>query len=252
MAEGSVKIVGIGVCGPNEASRYMDKTMREFKRLCDEVIIVTNNATLKEKKLIKKYGFMQYEDNREWGIDQPNIKTELLTKAGELNPDWIIALDMDEVFAPEFTREEAERLARTTEIRYNFLVVNLYNDEHHFAHDAGIQRFWNIRFYKFLPEYGLQFQKKNVHCGLGPPIVYKYGWHAPYYLLHYGLMKKEDRQRKIERYKKYDPMKRWKAGAYYDDLGRELKMIQLDTQGLLNKLRESPETQPRKTPALPK
>jgi hypothetical protein len=228
----------------------MRRTMEEYKRLCDEVLIVTNNATQAEIDLLDEYGFAHYEDNREWGIDQPNIKTDLLTKAGELGPDWIIALDMDEVFAPEFTRAEAERLAGTEEIAWYFMVVNLYNDEQHFAHDVGIQRFWNIRFYKFLPEYGLQFQRKSLHCGLGPPIAYKYGWHAPFYLLHYGLMRPEDRARKVERYQKYDPARVFKAGPYYDDLQRELKMHEFDAKGLLGKLREAPDTQPRKTPKL--
>lgn len=242
------RIIGIGVCGPHEADRYMEATLKEFKRLCDEVIIVTCNATQKEKALIKKYGFHTYEDNREWGKEQPNIKTDLLTRAGELKPDWIIALDMDEIFPPEFTREEALRLASGNEIAWYFLIVNLYNDREHFAHDVGIQRFWNIRFYKYAPEYGLQFQRKNLHCGLGPPIMYKYGWHAPYYVEHYGLMKPEDRQRKAERYKQYDPRAVFKNSVYYEDLERELKPHVFDRQQLLRKLAESPECQPRQLP----
>lgn len=243
-----MRIIGIGVIGPNE--KYLENTLKEFKRLCDDVLLVTNNADDKTKELIDSYGFKRYEDNREWGIDQPNIKTDLLTKAGELNPDWIIALDADEVFAPEFTREEAERLASGDEIAYYFMVVNLYKDKDHFAHSTGIQRFWNIRFYKYLPEFGLQFQRKNVHCGLAPPIAYKYGWYAPYYLEHYGLMLKQDRDRRIQRYAKYDPTRRFKAGTYYDELGMELKAYEFDRKGLLGKLREARETQPRKMPRL--
>lgn len=245
-----MKIVGVGVCGPGESDRYMDRTMKEFKRLCDEVLIVTNNANEKDKQLIRDYGFQQYEDNREWGKEQPTIKTELLTRAGNLNADWIIALDMDEVFCSEFTRADAERLASGTEIAFYFLIVNLYNDENHFAHDVGIQRFWNIRFYKYAPEYGLQFQRKNLHCGLGPPIMYRYGWYAPYYVLHYGLMKKEDRLKKVERYLKYDPKRIFKTGPYYDDLQRDLKMRDFDGPGLLRKLNELKECKTRQTPKI--
>ncbi len=247
-----MKIVGIGVCGGGEADRYMRATLEEFKRLCDETIIATCNATQKEKDLIEEYGFTQYEDNREWGIDQPNIKTSLLTRSGELSPDWIIALDMDEKFAPEFTREEAEKLVTENpeEIAWYFLVVNLYNDINHFAHDIGIQRFWNIRFYKYAPEYGLQFQRKNLHCGLGPPIMYRYGWYAPYYLEHYGLMLKEDRDRRVERYTKYDPKAVFKNRVYYDDLSRELKAHVFDRPQLLKKLKEAPDTQKRNTPKI--
>jgi hypothetical protein len=243
-----MRIVGIGVVGPHE--KYLDRTLNEFRRLCDNVLLVTNNADEETISLIDQYGFDHYEDNREWGVHQPDIKTDLLARAGAYNPDWIIALDADEVFAPEFTREEALRLAGLGEIAWYFLVVNLYNDEEHFAHSAGIQRFWNIRFYKYAPEYGLQFLKKNLHCGLGPPIMYKYGWHAPYYLLHYGLMLEEDRLRKQERYRKYDPTKRFKAGVYYDELGQELPMRVLDTVQLLANLKEAPDTQPRKTPKI--
>lgn len=238
------------VCGPKE--KYLDRTLKEFKRLCDDVMIATNNIDEKSKRIIKKYGFKSYKDNREWGKEQPSIKTDLLTRAGrELAPDWIIALDADEVFCPSFTRERAEALTSTGEIAYHFLVVNLYNDENHFAHSYGIQRFWNIRFFKYLPEYGLQFQRKALHCGLAPPIAYKYGWYAPFYLLHYGLMAKEDRERKIARYATYDPYKKYKSGVYYDELGQELPMRLFDPVGLLAKLEESKECRPRKTPRLP-
>lgn len=236
------------VCGPNE--KYLEDSLKEFKRLCDDAVVATNNADQKTKDLIKKYGFWQYEDNREWGIHQPSIKTDLLKKIGGLKPDWIIALDADEKFAPEFTRTEAERLASLDEIAWYFTVVNLYNDKDHFVHGAGIQRFWNIRFYQFLPQYGLQFQRKNLHCGLAPPIAYQYGWHAPYYLEHYGLMAKEDRLRKVERYKKFDPNAKFKGKEYYDDLSRDLRIIPFDRQRLLKQLAESPDTQPRKRPKL--
>lgn len=238
----------MGVVGPNE--KYLKNTLEEFKRLCDDTILCTNNADEETKKLIKSYGFWTYEDNREWGVAQPLIKTDLLARVAKLRPDWIIALDADEIFAPEFTRERAEHLASGDEVAWYFLVVNLYNDKDHFAHSAGVQRFWNIRFFKFLPERGMVYQRKNLHCGLAPPFYYAYGWHAPYYLEHYGLMAKEDRMRKVERYRKYDPKAIWKDRVYYDELAQDLKMIPFDRKALLDKLAQSKDCQPRKMPLL--
>jgi len=243
-----MKIVGFMVCGPGEADRYLEGTLKEFKRLCDDAIICGNNTDAKTEKLIKKYGYWFYRDNREWGYYQPAIKTDLLRRVGNLSPDWIVALDADERFAPEFTRSKAEALANSGEIAFHFLIVNLYNDETHFAHDAGIQRFWNIRFYKYLPQYGLEFQKTNLHCGLGPPITYTRGWHAPYYVLHYGLMKPEDRKAKAERYRQYD--KRNMKPAYYTDLERDLEMRPFNPKKLLKQLAESPDCQKREPPRL--
>ena len=233
----------MGVAGPNE--KYIEDTLKEFVRLCDDVIIATNNADDDTKKLIKKYGFWQYEDNREWGLYQPDIKTDLLRRAGKLRPDWIIALDMDEKFAPEFTRAEAERLTAQKEIAFYFLVVNLYNDKDHFVHGQGIQRFWNIRFFKYLSD-NTVYQKKSLHCGLAPPIYYYKGWHAPFYLEHYGLMDKKDRDRKAERYAKYDPTGKFKSKVYYDDLVKTLTPRVFNRERLLEQLRNSAETKPRK------
>lgn len=241
-----MKIIGILVVGPHE--KYLKSSLDEFKRLCDDALIATNNADDATLKLLDEYGYHYYEDNREWGIYQPDIKTELLTRAGKYNPDWIIALDADEQFAPEVTRVTLEKLAGGNEIAYYFMVVNLYNDQNHFAHSTGIQRFWNIRFYKYLPKYGLQFQRQSLHCGLGPPIAYKYGWYAPYYLLHYGLMDKEDRLRKAERYQKYDPHKKFKAGDYYDELVMDLPTRLFEPEKFLLQLSDARDTKVRVTP----
>ena len=243
-----MKIVGLMVCGPHE--KYLEATLKEFKRLCDDAVIATNNADEETKKLIRSYGFWQYEDNREWGINQPKIKTDLLTRIGRLKPDWIVALDADERLPPCCDRAQLERLGNTDEIAWYFLVVNLYNDPNHFAHDVGIQRFWNIRFFKYLPEFGLEYQKKNLHCGLAPPYAYKYGWHAPFYLEHWGLMEPEARAKRVARYQKFDPQAKFKGRQYYDDLARELKPIPLDREQLLKQLAEAKETQPRKTPKI--
>ena len=238
-----MRIIGMMVTGA-EADRYLEASLKELKRLCDDVIIATNNVDKKTKDLINKYKFWQYEDNREWGKNQPAIKGDLLDKVGGLKPDWVIAIDSDEVFAPEFTREEAERLADTKEIAYYFMIVNLYGDKEHFVHGAGIQRFWNIRYFKYISDH-VKYQKKNLHCGLAPPIFYHKGWHAPFYVEHYGLMKKEDRLQKAERYAKYDPDALCKGQVYYDDLVAELKPMKFDRQGLLDKLNSVPDTQPR-------
>jgi hypothetical protein len=63
-------------------------------------------------------------------------------------------------------------------------------------------------------------------------------------------MLKEDRQRKAVRYQRYDPNKIFKAGSYYDELLDELPSHVFDAEGLLNKLKESDECKPRKTPRL--
>lgn len=209
------------VVGPGEADRWLDQVFRQRKELTDDMVVCLNGEGRqigKERRLCKKYGFWCYEDTREWGIHQPDIKTDLLKKAGRLKPDWILPSDADEIYDKYFTREEADKLARTGDIGFYFYLVNLWNDE---TRCRKALNFWNIRFFRYAPEFGLVYARKRVHCGLAPPVVYYHGSHAPFIVKHYGLMKPEDRKKKVERYEKYDPRAVFKDRSYYDALKLE-------------------------------
>lgn len=207
-----MKIVGMGVCGPNE--KYLENTLQEFKRLCDETVICLCNATPRERALVIKYGFHIVEDNREWGKYQWQIKEDLLKlHISKLSPDWVIPLDMDEVFEQRFDRSELEKLASRGGIGYHFYIVNLYDEG--YSKDWS---FWNIRMFRFAPEFGLDFEHKPLHPGLAPKVAYYAGNYAPFIVKHYGLKDKEDRDRKVLRYKLYDTNAKHKSKSYYDFL----------------------------------
>lgn len=211
-----MKIVGQLVCGPGEADKHLRETLGEFKRLCDDVVVVTCNAGEAEKKLIHEYGFWQYEDNREWGRAQPDIKTDLLRRILRLRPDWILVLDADESL-PTLVRSSLERLTVDRESCY-FYVVNLWNDTQHYARALS---FWNVRFYKADESKGVQFLRKPVHCGNAPPYFYNQPArhsYVPHILLHKGLMDATERQKRHERYAIFDPRAVHKGREYYDAL----------------------------------
>ena len=208
-----------------------------------KVIIVGNNTDKKTEAEIKKRGFWFYRDDREWGKFQPDIKTQLLHRVARLKPDWIIALDADEEFEERFTRESFEELIAQGEVAFHFYLLNLWNDPEHYA--KGLS-FWNIRMFKFLPQFGLEYARKPVHPGLAPPFAYKYGWYCPYIVRHYGLMEEKDRLAKVERYKKYDPNAVYKGQEYYDALASTEAPVPYDEEAVINKLKDLPECNPRK------
>lgn len=209
-----MKIVGQLVVGPNE--KYLEETLKEFGRLCDDVIVATCNATKKEIKLLDKYDFRHYEDNQEWGNFQPQIKTRLLNCIYKLKPDWVLVLDADET-VPTVDRRELEAISVGRESCF-FYVTNLWNDNLHYSKTLS---FWNVRFYKADESKGTQFLKKPVHCGNAPPYFYTIPAkksYVPHILLHKGLMEREDRLKKAKRYEQYDPEAQYKGREYYDAL----------------------------------
>lgn len=221
-----MKVVGMAIVGPNEP--YLKQTLECFKRLCDETIICFCNATSKEKKLVKEYGFHTIEDNREWGVHQWLIKETLLREhVAPLKPDWVIPLDADEVFDSRFNRQELETLASKGGLGYYFYVVNLYNE----GYSKEWSR-WNIRMFRFAPEHGLEYERKPVHCGLAPRVCYFHGNYAPFLVKHYGLKEKASRDKRVERYQKYDPKASHLHPGYYQFLASEAPVSPFDEDTL--------------------
>lgn len=212
-----MKVVGQLVVGPGEADRYLETTLQEFQRLTDDAVAVTCNATQKEITLLDRYDIRHYEDNREWGRYQPDIKTRLLGVINRLSPDWVLPLDADESLLSIRTRASLEECTRHR-IACFFYVVNLWNDETHYKKSLG---FWNVRLYAPRANKETQFLRKPVHCGNAPPFFYNQAAkdsYVPHILLHKGLMRKEDRLRKVQRYEQYDPHAIHKGRDYYDAL----------------------------------
>lgn len=211
-----MKIIGQLVCGPGEAKRYLPETLNEFKRLCDDVVVALCNATPAEKRLVRSYDFRSYEDNREWGKEQPTIKTDLLRRIRQLEPDWIIVLDADETL-PTVSRGTFENLSIGRRAM-QFYVVNLWNDVSHYNEKLS---FWNVRAYQPAAFTSSQFLRRPVHCGNAPPEFYALPareTYVPHLLLHKGLMVPQQRERKVERYNLYDPKAIHKGREYYDAL----------------------------------
>lgn len=233
------KTLGYGICGPNE--KYLKKTLDCFKRLCDHTVILGNNIDNASVELIESYGFDIKHDNREWGLNQHKIKEDFVFSLKEYEPEWLIALDMDEVL--DVTREELELFMQQTDSMYVY-IVNLWG--------KGWKRqwsFWNIRVWKWN---GItNFVNRPLHCGLAPEWAYHYGSYVPIVLIHSGLKSKQDRDRKIKRYEQYDPKAVYRDSSYYQAL-KEDSYEPLDMGYIKASLQKEIKDVKRKTPRINK
>lgn len=206
-----MKVVGYAIVGPNEAKRYLKQTLEEFKRLCDDTIILLNGAGKAERDLIASYGFKTAQDDREWGKMQNTIKQDFVSNCVQkLTPDWLICLDADECFESRFNRQELEKLTEDG-WAFHFFVVNLWGEGH-----KPRRNFWNVRMWKWNGD--TEFLNRPLHPGLAPKWAYMINQYAPFIVRHYGLKEKKDRLEKIKRYEKYDPNAKFCSREYYNDL----------------------------------
>lgn len=219
-------IIGYGLTTKGEAGKYMNETLMQLGNLCDQVIILCNNAGPEEIKMVESRGFRAVHDNREWGKEQWRIKQDFLetfvSKVAK-DGDIMVCLDMDETFYG-LTKEW---LMSAPLDAYHVYVVDQWNDRSHYKPESC---FWNVRIWRWNGD--TVFKNKPVHCGLAPEWCYRYHRFAPFLLLHKGLMEKEDRARRVARYEKYDPDAVHMDRKYYEMLKSE-KAVPLDLEKLL-------------------
>lgn len=223
-----MKIIGLMIVGAGEAERFLEKALESMNRLADDALIVLNNVDEKTRLMVKRYKFMSYVDNREWGKEQWRIKEAACHKMASMGPDWVLPLDADEEFCDALTRPELEKLCSGISVAWYFPFATLWDGPTLYNREATI---FNVRLWKYIREHGMQFEPKPLHCGLAPRWAYHTGDYAPFYVKHYGLMDRANRLRKAQRYQVYDPKAEYKDQSYYNLLtatGKSTPFIERD------------------------
>jgi hypothetical protein len=214
------------------SSDLLSKTLDEFKRLCDDTIILCNNTTVKENALILSYGFKIVKDDREWGKFQNILKEDFVRNhVSKLNPDITICLDMDETFTEHLQREDFIKMFRHGHSLY-FLIVNLWDEGWNKEWSFPNIRAWSWEMKDTLGDSFFNFRSKSLHCGLAPEWAYHHASSTQFPVIHYGLKDESIRQSKVERYKKYDPEAKFMKKEYYEMLTGS-KSIPLDIDDII-------------------
>ncbi len=213
-----MRIAAFLIVGPGEAGRMLEPVLQQL-HWADDVCVCLNNADPATREMVYKYADLIREDDREWGREQWRIKQDFLsTVIEQVAPDWIWCMDADEIFDPRFDRAMAEKMASGYDVAWYFWCLQLWNGPDRVRMDLS---FPNIRFYRVVPELGLHFLAQALHCGLAPKYAYQAGSQSGLWFQHYGLMKADDRARKVARYDRYDPGARYKGKPWYDALRNE-------------------------------
>jgi len=137
---------------------------------------------------------------------------------------------MDEELDPRLDKQALEQLHDYAEA-IKVYIIDLWEDGH-----KPERNFYNVRAYKWDPK-RTTIKEQPLHCGLAPEWAYHHTVYSKYYLKHYGLKTKEQRQRKIDRYDKYDPDARFIHEEYYESLHDD-HYAELDLEDVKRKLEE--------------
>jgi len=189
----------------NEA-RWIERCVRSILPVCDYVVIMDDHSTDGTAEICRMVPGVSVFGSPFTGLDEARDKNWLLDKVLAHQPEWIVAIDGDEMLA-ESGIEPLRAAMASTATCLSFRVLYLWDRENQVRVDGVYGDFH--RESAFRPN-GAPFVATsnggNFHCGNVP-------WSArrkrtvlhTIPLLHFGYLHKEDRVRKYEWYNAKDP-----------------------------------------------
>jgi GT2 family glycosyltransferase/2-polyprenyl-3-methyl-5-hydroxy-6-metoxy-1,4-benzoquinol methylase/glycosyltransferase involved in cell wall biosynthesis len=220
----------------NEAE-WIAEVLTSLERVADEIVILDDHSTDDTVRICRTFPKVVDLYEQEAGsVDEVRDKNRLLQMALRRGPDWILAMDGDEVLeesAPERIREGL-RLAPPQVTTLAFEWLYFWDDHTHYRIDGKYQDLWHPRLFRvtgqdvesliFVPtEHG-----GNFHCGSLPANIVGLSRRLDVKVKHYGYLHRSLREAKFAFYRTHDPATA--ATGYYDHLVDETGMVLLPWQ----------------------
>ncbi len=111
---------------------FVHEWLECFEKLVDEIVVLDNGSTDGTYEVLKAHPKV-VEIVRTEGFNEGRDKNLMYDTARKRNPDWLMWLDVDEIFEPELTRKDFDKLMKSKLVnkfafrRFHFI------DREHFA-----------------------------------------------------------------------------------------------------------------------
>jgi len=214
---------------------WIGRSLAAMAELADAIVILDDGSTDRTSEICRSFPkVVRYVRQEEQIINEVRDKNRLLAMTLELEPDWVLALDGDEVLeqkAAATIRKEISYIdpANPQFTAFAIHILYFWNRLDRFRVDPGIYGdFWQIRLFTTWGQdtAGLAFSDTshggNFHCGSIPSNLAGRFKLIDVKVKHYGYFDPAQRVKKQQFYFQRDPEEA--AKGYYDHLTSEKGM----------------------------
>jgi len=189
----------------NEKDRYLDRVVENTLLFCDEIVMLDDHSTDGTLDKIKDFAsknnrIIVYSAKKSWA-NESELRQELLSYALERNPDWLIAIDSDEIYEADKMNEQLPYIMSQTDAHWvAFRFFDMWDSEQYYRDDdiwpAGN---YAPRMFR-ASDIDYKITERYRHCGNIPESVLRLpGINSSVRVKHLGWMRFEDR---IDKYNK--------------------------------------------------
>ena len=205
----------VGVYKVKNESRFIEQSLKSVMDICSDMVVLDNNSSDDTVEICSGFDKVDtIEEKRDLPYDEVREKNIILEKARKLDPDFILAVDGDEIFMPnasEILFEELSTIHPNSDV-FEFQFLTLWDNVHTIRTDGIFGYYWQKRLLRMKNQpLSLLFVENdnpgNIHCGSIPPSCV--GFDSPakssVKIFHLASLDDEVRQRKYGFYTKTDP-----------------------------------------------
>lgn len=194
-----------------DAEATLAESLDATARFADAIVVLDDGSSDSTPEICRRHPAVTRYERQDLPFDERRDRNRVLAMAGELDPDWILAVDADEVF--EMDRARAQRLMRLADPHAKVLGFHWYTfwepTRTWFRADGIFGRMSGYRMYKREPGQRIVHGTENgLHCGNIPSFPDGVARYTDVRVRHLGYETEEIRRRKRLFYERMDPSPR--------------------------------------------
>ncbi|SDX41709.1 Glycosyl transferase family 2 [Marininema mesophilum] len=223
----------------NEVGRYLEKVLTSLEMFADEIVIIDDASTDETPDLcqsFKKVTKIEREKESLFGQEW-KLRGKLWDLACSREPDWILAIDADEIFETRASKHIRNLIDQTDFDQVGFRFYDFWGSQTHYRSDhlwQLHQRYTPILI-RYFPNYPCIYPQQNHHVPRLPISYLVLPSHcSDFRVKHLGWSgNEEERRLKYERYIRIDPQGKWgNLEQYHSILDRNPNLLRWEEETL--------------------
>ncbi|HEY3363469.1 MAG TPA: glycosyltransferase [Symbiobacteriaceae bacterium] len=206
----------------NEAGRYLREVLDDLNQYVDELLIVDDASGDATPVICESYAKANVIRRAASGFhDEAALRKFCWDEALASHPDWILALDADEVFEDRMKREVRTLMAMPDVDAWAFRLYDFWGSKAYYRDDPQwcAHHHYGVYLLRPLPVAPV-WRETPIHCGRIPGNVratHRVA-NSPIRLKHYGWANPAEHRSKYERYLAADPHGQYGVLAQYQSI----------------------------------